>query len=71
MKILSNEKIPIPEVYKKTRRGLKVKFPYEWNYHTIRSMLRNRMYIGDMVQNVHIKKSFREKKIIKTKKEKN
>ena len=69
MKILSNEKIPIPEVYKKTRRGLKVKFPYEWNYHTIRSMLRNRMYIGDMVQNVHIKKSFREKKIIKTKKE--
>ena len=27
------------------------------------------MYIGDMVQNVHIKKSFREKKIIKTSKE--
>ena len=66
MKRLSEEKIPIPEVYKKTRRGLKAQFPYEWNYHTIRSMLRNRMYIGDMVQNVHIKKSFREKKIIKT-----
>lgn len=66
MKKLSEEKIPIPEVYKKTRRGLKAQFPYEWNYHTIRSMLRNRMYIGDMIQNVHIKKSFREKKIIKT-----
>ena len=66
MKKLSEEKIPIPEVYKKTRRGLKAQFPYEWNYHTIRNMLRNRMYIGDMVQNVHTKKSFREKKIVKT-----
>lgn len=69
MKKLSEEKIPIPEVYKKTRRGLKAQFPYEWNYHTIRNMLRNRMYIGDMVQNVHIKKSFREKKIVKTNEE--
>lgn len=66
MKKLSEKKIPIPEVYKKTRRGLKAQFPYEWNYHTIRNMLRNRMYIGDMVQNVHTKKSFREKKIVKT-----
>ncbi len=66
MKKLSEEKIPIPEVYKKTRRGLKAQFPYEWNYHTIRNMLRNKMYIGDMVQNVHTKKSFREKKIVKT-----
>lgn len=69
MKKLSEEKIPIPEVYKKTRRGLKAQFPYEWNYHTIRNMLRNRMYIGDMVQNVHTKKSFREKKIVKTNEE--
>lgn len=69
MKILTDEKVPIPEVYKQTRRGVKAKCPYEWNYHTVRSILRNRMYIGDMVQNVHIKKSFREKKIIKTDKE--
>lgn len=69
MKRLSEEKVPIPEVYKKTRRGMKVRFPYEWNYHTIRSMLRNRTYIGDMVQNVHTKKSFREKKIVKTNEE--
>lgn len=69
MKILSEEKIPIPEVYKQTRRGVKTKHPYEWNYHTIRNILRNQMYIGDMVQNVHIKKSFREKKIVKTNKE--
>lgn len=69
MKILTAERIPIPEVYKGTRRGVKVKYPYEWNYHTIRSILRNRMYIGDMVQNVHVKKSFREKKIIKTDKD--
>lgn len=27
------------------------------------------MYIGDMVQNVHTKKSFREKKIVKTNEE--
>ena len=69
MKILTEEKIPIPEVYKQTRRGVKTKHPYDWNYHTIRSILRNQMYIGDMVQNVHVKKSFREKKIIKTNKE--
>ena len=65
MKYLTNSKVPIPEVYKGTRRGVKAKHPCEWNYHTIRNILRNQMYIGDMVQNVHIKKSFREKKIIK------
>ena len=65
MKALSDEKIPIPEVYKGTKRGLEAKYPYDWNYHTVRTILRNRMYIGDMVQNVHVKKSFREKKIIK------
>ena len=65
IKKLSEEKIPIPEVYKKTRRGMKVKYPYEWNYHTVRTILRNQIYIGNMVQNVHSKKSFREKKIIK------
>lgn len=69
MKYLTDSKVPIPEVYKGTRRGVKAKHPYEWNYHTIRSILRNQMYIGDMVQNVHIKKSFREKKIIKNAKE--
>ena len=69
MKYLTDKKVPIPEVYKGTRRGIKAKHPYEWNYHTIRSILRNQMYIGDMVQNVHVKKSFREKKIIKNDKE--
>ena len=69
MKALTKQKIPIPDVYKGTRRGIKVKDPYEWNYHTVRCILRNQMYIGDMVQNVHIKKSFREKKIIKNLKE--
>lgn len=67
--IFSQEKIPIPEVYKGTRRGLKVKNPYEWNYRTIRDILKNEMYIGNMVQNVFSKKSFREKKMIKNKKE--
>lgn len=65
MKKLTEEKIPIPKVYKQTRRGIKAKHPYEWNYHTVRCILRNQMYIGNMVQNVHSKKSFREKKIIK------
>lgn len=69
MKYLTESKIPIPEVYKGTRRGIKVKYPYEWNYHTVRNILRNQMYIGDMIQNVHVKKSFREKKIIKNSKE--
>jgi len=67
--IFSNEKIPIPEVYKGSRRGLKSKQPYEWNYKTIRDILKNEMYIGNMVQNVFSKKSFREKKMVKNKKE--
>lgn len=66
---LSKEKIPIPEVYKNSRRGLKSKHPYEWNYHTIRDILRNEMYIGNMVQNVFSKKSFRDKKMTKNKPE--
>lgn len=67
--IFSNEKIPIPEVYKGSRRGLKAKNPYEWNYRTVRDILRNEMYIGNMVQNVFFKKSFREKKMTKNKPE--
>ncbi len=67
--IFSNEKIPVPEVYKGTRRGLKAKHPYEWSYSTIRDILRNEMYIGNMVQNIFTKKSFREKKMVKNKKE--
>ena len=67
--IFSNEKIPVPEVYKGTRRGLKAKYPYEWSYSTIRDILRNEMYIGNMVQNIFTKKSFREKKMVKNKKE--
>ena len=66
---LSKEKVPIPEVYKNSRRGIKAKYPYEWNYHTIRNILRNEMYIGNMVQNVFSKKSFRDKKMTKNKKE--
>ena len=66
---LSKERIPIPEVYKNSRRGLKAKYPYEWNYRTIRDILRNEMYIGNMVQNVFSKKSFRDKKMTKNKQE--
>ena len=65
----SNEKTTIKEVYKGSRRGLKAKQHYEWNYRTIRNILRNEMYIGNMVQNVFSKKSFREKKMTKNKKE--
>ena len=65
-KLLTKEKIPIPEVYKKTRRGLNAKYPYEWSMSTVSKILNNQMYIGNMVQNVYNKQSFREKKIIKT-----
>ncbi len=67
--ILYKEKVLIPEVYKKTKRGLKVKDIYNWNIRTIKNILTNEMYIGNMVQNVHSKKSFREKKLIKNNKE--
>lgn len=62
---LTQDKIPIPIVYKKEPRGLEVTENEGfgiWKHSTIRNILKSRMYIGDMVQHTHEKISYNQKK---------
>jgi len=62
---LTDEKIPIPIVYKKEPRGLAVTendgFGI-WKNATVRNILKSQMYIGNMVQHTHEKISYNQKK---------
>lgn len=64
-KKLTDEKIPIPIVYKKEPRGLLVTendgFGI-WKNSTVRNILKSQMYIGNMVQHTHEKISYNQKK---------
>lgn len=67
-KKLTEEKIPIPVVYKKETRGLKVieNDGYGvWKTGTIKNILKNEMYIGNMVQHTLEKISYNQKKLRK------
>ena len=69
-RILSEKKIPIPIVYKKEPRGLKVTENDGcgiWKHSTIRNILKSQMYIGNMVQHTHEKISYNNKKCRKVK----
>ena len=62
---LTEDKIPIPIVYKKEPRGLAVteNDGYGiWKNSTVRNILKSQMYIGNMVQHTHEKISYRGKK---------
>lgn len=70
--ILTEEKIPIPIVYKKEPRGALVteNDGYGiWRPQTIKDILTSEMYIGNMVQNTYNKIRYNSKKIRATKKE--
>ena len=70
--ILTNEKIPIPIVYKKENRGALVTENDGrgiWKPQTIRSILTSEMYIGNMVQNTYNKVRYNSKKMRAVKKE--
>ena len=69
-KILTEKQIPIPIVYKKEPRGLKVMENNGngiWKHSTIRNILKSQMYIGNMVQHTHEKISYNNKKCRKVK----
>ena len=71
-KKLTERQIPIPIVHKKEPRGLKVTENNGngiWKHSTLRNILTNEMYIGNMVQHTHEKISYNNKKCRKTKKE--
>ncbi len=62
---LTNEKIAIPIVYKKEPRGLKVTENEGfgiWKTSTVRGILKNQMYIGNMVQHTNEKISYNQKR---------
>ena len=66
---LTLKKIPIPIVHKGEPRGKKI---HEndgfgiWKRQTVKGILTNQMYIGNMVQNTHNKISYNSKKLRKT-----
>lgn len=71
---LTLKQIPIPIVYKKDPRAVKIKENNGmgiWRRQTITGILTNQMYIGNMVQNTHYKISYNSKKMKKASKNEN
>ena len=69
---LTERQIPIPIVYKKEPRGLKVTENNGngiWKHATLRNILTSEMYIGNMVQHTHEKISYNNKKCRKINKQ--
>ena len=67
-KKLTDEKIPIPIVYKKDPRAVYVTENEGlgvWKSATVRSILKSQMYIGNMVQHTTEKLSYNQKKLRK------
>lgn len=65
---LTKNKVPIPIVHKKETRAASVKKNDGngvWRHQTIKEILQNQMYIGDMVQNTFSKLSYNSKKLVK------
>ena len=67
-KKLTSESVKTPSQYYNFEKKNNYSLYGEWNSKTIRDILTNRMYIGDMVQNVHIKKVLEKRKLLKPKK---
>ena len=65
-KQLTNEGVKTPAQYYSFEWKSNYNLKYgEWHSKTIRDILTNRMYIGDMVQNKRSKVNYKVKKVIK------
>lgn len=65
-RILNDENIPCPSEYKRLNglnytNGQRMELTKYWTYSTIHNILRNQMYIGNMVQNKSVRKTVRGK----------
>lgn len=65
-KILNAENIPCPSEYKringlKYTNGNRLELTKYWTYSTVNNILKNEMYIGNMVQNKSVRKTVRGK----------
>ena len=67
-KTLTNEKIPIPSVYKNLNRGLKSTAYGIWQTRTVSDILKCPTYIGNLTQGRLRKVSYKSPKIIRPKK---
>ena len=62
--ILNDKKYPTPSGYKKTNYSSRLIFRDDWNISSVKKILNNRMYTGDMVQHVQAKVNYKSKKKI-------
>lgn len=60
--ILNNEKVPTPAGYKNTNFSSRLILRDEWNISSIKKILTNRIYTGDMVQHTQKKVNYKSKK---------
>jgi len=60
---LTNKNVPIPSVHKNSNRGIITKTYDIWKPKTIKSILTNEMYIGNMVQGKTTRLNLKSKKI--------
>ena len=66
-KKLTSESVKTPSQYYNFEKKNNYSLYGEWNSKTIRDILTNRMYIGDMVQNKRSKVNYKLKKVIRNK----
>jgi DNA invertase Pin-like site-specific DNA recombinase len=62
--IFTNEGIPVPTILKQRKRKIKPDFLEFWSEDTIRHILENEMYIGNMVQGKTTRLNHKSKKIV-------
>lgn len=69
-RLLFENEIPTPATYRNlVSMTTKLKNPYQWTSRTIKYILTSQMYIGNMEQHKYEKRSFRDKRLYRTKKE--
>jgi len=61
---LTKMNVPTPAAYKNIAYSSRVKFKDEWSIHSVRKILSNKMYTGDMVQHTQTNINYKSKKKI-------
>ena len=64
--LLSDRKVQIPSVHKKINRGNRSSNYGLWNNKTVKTILKNEVYTGTLVQNRYNKLNYKSKKLIET-----
>ncbi|MCD8180756.1 MAG: recombinase family protein [Firmicutes bacterium] len=71
---LKKEQIPTPGAYIRGKDGVlrkneRVKYPFDWMQTTVRDVLENEVYIGNIVSQRYTSKSFKDKRLVERPKE--